>query len=116
MIRIALEGDFDAGVSSDLQALEESLTENGVSVSSTTITVPGVKVGLVIALAIASLTVASISTLINVINFWKSQRPTAYRISLETKAGVVPLDAAAAAALTQAVEQGEVVSLKIVKI
>jgi hypothetical protein len=116
VIRITLDGAFDATVSADLRDLEAKLVENGLLVSNTTITVPGVKVELVIALAIASLTMTSISTLVNVVNFWKSQRSISYRISLESKTGTVPLDNDAAKALAESIEQGGITSLKVEKI
>lgn len=81
-LRISLSGDVTPEISVDVHELAEKLEENGVAVSVDTVSVPGAKADLAIGLAIASLTVSSISTLINVINFWKSQKKSSYRLTL----------------------------------
>jgi hypothetical protein len=115
VIRIVLDGSFEATASQDLADLQDSLSEHGIGASRSSLTVPGVKIELVTGLAIASLAVASISTLINVINFWKSQRSTAYRISFET-AGGEPVPAEDTRAVTDALEKGRVTGIKIEKV
>jgi hypothetical protein len=115
-LRISLDGEFDATVSSDLRELAEKLAENGVAVNTSTLKVPGVKVELVIGLAITSLTVSSIGMLITVINFWRGQKATSYRLILDTGSGASPLDQAATAALKEAIEAGKPVSLLIEKV
>ncbi len=117
MMRITLDGNFEHTVCQDLDALQDNLAENGIRTSKSTITVPGIKVELVTGLAIASLTVASISTLINVINFWKGQRPTVYRISFEMLDGnnLVP-DNEAVPMVAEAFEKGRIRGIRIEKI
>jgi hypothetical protein len=92
------------------------LGENGFSVSASSITVPGVKVDLVTGLAIASLTMTTISTLINVINFWKGQRPGTYRVSIETPDGSESIEDRPTPAIVDAVEKGRVTGIKIEKV
>ncbi|REG50902.1 hypothetical protein B0G80_7373 [Paraburkholderia sp. BL6669N2] len=82
-LRISLSGGFTSQVSADLRELGEKLEEHGVTVSLNTVSVQGAKMDLAVGLAIASLAVSSISTLINVINFWKGQKKSSYRLKLE---------------------------------
>lgn len=116
MIRIALEGSFDETASQDLAELQDRLSENGISVTSSTMTVSGIKVELVTGLAIASLAMASISALINVINFWKSQRSTAYRVSFETLDGSQPVADQDTPTIADAFEKGRITGIKIEKV
>lgn len=116
MIRIALDGSFDATVCQHLVELQEKLRENGFSVSASRIMVPGVKVELVTGLAIASLTMTTISTLINVINFWKGQHPATYRVFIETTDGSEPIKDRTTRAIVDAVEKGQITGIKIDKV
>jgi hypothetical protein len=114
-LRISLDGKFDATASSDLRELSAKLIENGVAVTTSTLVVPGVKVDLVIGLAIASLTVSSISTLIAAVNFWRGQKAASYRVMLDTGSGASPFDQTATAALKAAIEAQTPISILIEK-
>ena len=111
-LRVSLDGRFDPAISSDLRELADKLAENGIATKTNTIVIPGVKADLVIGLAIASLTVSSVSTLIAVINFWRGQKAS-YRLTFDTGDGAAPLDQAGNAALTAAIEAGSPVSVVI---
>ena len=115
MIRIHLAGELEEQAALDLADLESDFVGAGVEVTGTSLRVPGVKTELVIGLAIASLTVSSLSAVIAVLNFWKSQRRTVYRISFETQDKDVPLDDVTAAAIRDAVERQQITSIKIEK-
>lgn len=116
MLRIALDGEFDATIFTDLVELQDKLEENAFKVTRTTVAAPGVKDPVLVGLAIASLVATSVNALINVINFWKSQRKTQYRVSFETAGGGGELDASTAEALKDALAKGQVTGIKIEKI
>src|SRR4051794_26363422 len=101
--RISLDGKFEASTSSDLSELADKLIENGVQVDRNTLSVPGVKVELVIGLAIASLTASSISTLIAVINFWRGQKASTYRLSIDCGSGKLTFDQTSIATMKAAI-------------
>jgi hypothetical protein len=77
--------------------------------------VPGVKVELVIGLAIASLTVSSINALIGVINFWQGQKKKVYRLTLDASYAASNLDESSSEKLKDAIEAGRPISLIIEK-
>ena len=115
MIRITLDGDFDAGVSVDLTELRDKLAENGIQTNATTLSVPGAKADLLIGIAIVSATASTISMIINVVNFWRGQRAGKYRISFETENGAVELGDTASKAVTEAAAAGRLTAIRIEK-
>jgi hypothetical protein len=108
--RIILEGSFSSNINMDLQELAEKLSENGVSVNSTSIKVSGAKADLTVGLAIASLAFGSVNTFIAVLNFWRSQKKKVYRVSLAVEDSPQALDESGDI-LKQALETEKLVTL-----
>ena len=115
-VRMGFDGSVDEQASRDLEELAEKLAESGVAVERTTLSISGVKDVLTIGISIASLTVSSISTLIAVVNFWKNQRKTKYRLKLDTGAGLLALGGLDDSDLSNALKSEKSVSLIIEKI
>lgn len=115
-LRITLAGGFDVAISSDLQELADKLKENGIQADVATLKVPGVKVELAIGIAIASLGMSSVNTLIAVINFWRGQKAASYRLTLDAGTVTKQIGEADLQTMKDAVEAGTPVSLVIEKI
>lgn len=115
-VRISLSGGFDSSVSADLNELADSLAENRIDVAKDTVSVPGLKVELIVGLAIASLAVSSVSTLIAAITFWRTQKKAKYRLSVDSGSGPFLLDDASIAKLKDAAESGNHVSVLLEKL
>jgi len=115
-VRVSFKGDFDVANCVDLAELRDKLAENKLQVEVSKLTVPGVKADLVVGLAVASLAVSSVSMVIAVINFWRGQKQSRYRLTLESDGGPVAVDDAAMEVVKQAASTGKNVTLMIEKL
>ncbi len=113
--QVLLNGNFDASVSADIVELSEKLIENDIPAKTSTISVPGLKADLTVSLAVASLTVSSISTLINVITFWRNQKKSVYRLTLDLGQGPRSSEEIAPNEIKDALTNGKLVSLIVEK-
>lgn len=113
--RISLDGQFDPSVSADLRELAENLADNGLAVTTNTLVVPGVKVDLVIGLAIASLAVSSVGTLVAVLDFWQKQKGESYVVSVELQGEISELGDGTDQVLEKVMEEGKSLNLIIKK-
>jgi hypothetical protein len=113
--RVLLSGKFDASVSADIVELSEKLSEHDITARVSTISVPGLKADLTVGLAIASLAVSAISTLINVITFWRNQKNNVYYLTLDLGQGQRSAEDVAPNEIKDALANDQPVSLIVEK-
>lgn len=72
----------------DLGALDQALREADVNTAATHATLPGVKnLDLTTVIAVSSLALSAVSTLVTVLSYWSSQRPK-YTVTLKSNAAI----------------------------
>ena len=90
-VDIVPDDTADVAMMRDLSELADDLQAADLSVETRTADVKGVKDGgLTVAIALASLTLSAISTLVTVLSYWTSRKPD-YSVTLESRGATFQL-------------------------